>query len=101
MKMILKITFGIVLLPVVIMLSVIQWVGIAVISIAGLIFRIIAMLFFITGVGVWAFGLDPASVMIHYLIYGLIFLAVPDLAFQVVKLVALANATIKEAAYGI
>ncbi len=76
---VLKVIAKILLIPVVLVLMVIQWVGIFLNSISGVIFGILAFIFALTGIASLAFGLASGQEGLKMLFYGFVIFLIPHL----------------------
>ncbi len=74
---ILKIIAKILLLPVIVALTVIQWLGIFLNSISGVILGILAFIFTLTGIASLAFGLAAGSEALKMVAIGFVIFMVP------------------------
>lgn len=74
---ILKIIAKILLLPVVAVLTVIQWAGIFLNSISGVILGVLAFIFALTGIASLAFGLASGPEALKMIITGFVIFTIP------------------------
>lgn len=74
---ILKLVLKILLIPVIVALTLVQWVCIAAVSLASTIFDLIGGLFIVTGVLIYLMGLYPARDMWEMIIAGAVLCILP------------------------
>ena len=89
---VLKIIAKILLLPVVVVLTVVQWIGIFLNSISGAILGILAFIFALTGIASLMFGLTSGPEALKMLIIGFVVFMVPIIGEWFVNMIAAANA---------
>ena len=73
----LKIIAKILLIPVIVALTVIQWIGIFLNSISGVILGILAFIFSLTGIASLAFGLASGSEALKMIAAGFVIFMIP------------------------
>lgn len=90
---VLKIIAKILLLPVVVVLTVVQWIGIFLNSISGAILGILAFIFALTGIASLMFGLASGPEALKMLIIGFVVFMVPIIGEWFVNMIAAAKGT--------
>lgn len=87
----LKIIAKILLIPVVIVLTLVQWAGIFLNSISGVILGILAFIFALTGIASLAFGLASGLEAFKMIAAGFVIFMVPVIGERLVTLITAAN----------
>lgn len=93
---VLKVIAKILLFPVVVALTVIQWVGIFLNSISGVILGILAFIFALTGISSLAFGLVSGPEAIKMIAAGFVIFMVPVIGEWLTTMIAAANAGLRD-----
>ena len=93
---ILKIIVKILLFPVVAVLTVIQWIGIFLNSISGVILGILAFIFALTGIASLAFGLVSGLEALKMIVAGFVVFMVPVIGEWFVALIDSANTSLRD-----
>lgn len=88
----LKLIGKIILIPIILALTLIQWIGIFLNSISGVILGILAFIFALTGIASLIFGLASGSEALKMLIVGFVIFMVPVIGEWFVNMIAVANA---------
>ncbi len=92
---VLRIIAKILLFPVVIVLTLIQWIGIFLNSISGVLLGILAFIFALTGIASLAFGLASGPEAFKMIAVGFVIFMVPVIGEWFVTLIAAANTGIR------
>ena len=92
---ILKLIIKILLLPVIFVLTVVQFAGTMAVSLSSWIFDILGCLFILTGFFSYGFGWDPASEMWRLIAIGAGFCAFPVIAGWLIVKIAILNMHVK------
>lgn len=87
----LRIIAKILLIPVVVALTLIQWIGIFLNSISGVLLGILAFIFALTGIASLAFGLASGPEAFKMIAAGFVIFMVPVIGEWFVTLIAAAN----------
>ncbi|MBQ1368531.1 MAG: hypothetical protein IIY45_10680 [Firmicutes bacterium] len=93
---VLKVIAKILLFPVVVALTVIQWVGIFLNSISGVILGILAFIFALTGISSLAFGLVSGPEAIKMIAAGFVIFMVPVIGEWLTTMIAAANTGLRD-----
>ncbi len=88
----LKLIGKIILIPIMLALTLIQWIGIFLNSISGAILGILAFIFALTGIASLMFGLASGPEALKMLIIGFVVFMVPIIGEWFVNMIAAANA---------
>ena len=88
---VLKVIAKLLLLPVVIALTIIQWAGIFLNSISGVILGILAFIFALTGIASLAFGLASGPEALKMIAAGFVIFMVPVIGEWFVGMITAAN----------
>ena len=83
-----------VVFPVVIILTILEWSGTYILHFAGMLCRLIAGMIFTLAVASYLTGLASGEEMMNTLVAGVAFYLIPRIGGMIVSCVALANATI-------
>jgi len=89
---VLRIIVKILLIPVVILLTVIQWIGIFLNSVSSVILGVLAFIFVLTGIASLAFRLAVESEALKMIVTGFIIFMVPVIGEGLVIMIATVNA---------
>ena len=92
---VLKVIAKILLFPVVVALTVIQWAGIFLNSISGVILGILAFIFALTGIASLAFGLASGQEALKMIIVGFVIFMVPVIGEWFLTLITTINAYLR------
>ena len=79
------------LFPFVVMLTIIQWVGIFLISVSSVFLNLLAGLFFLAGVVSYIFGLTAGPEVLKMLIVGFVIFMIPVIGEWVVNVITTTN----------
>ena len=93
---VLKIIAKILLLPVIVALTVIQWIGIFLNSISGVILGILAFIFVLTGIASLVFGLASGPEAFKMIVAGFVIFMVPVIGEWFVGMITAANAGLRD-----
>ncbi len=93
---VLKIILKILLFPVVAALTLIQWVGIFLNSISGVILGILAFIFALTGIASLVFGLASGPEALKMIAVGFVIFMVPVIGEWFVGMITAANAGVRD-----
>lgn len=93
---VLKVIAKILLFPVVVALTVIQWAGIFLNSISGVILGILAFIFALTGIASLAFGLASGPEALKMIATGFAIFMIPVIGEGFVAIVAVANVSLRD-----
>ena len=93
---ILKIIAKILLIPVVIVLTLIQWAGIFLNSISGVLLGILAFIFALTGIASLAFGLASGPEAFKMIAAGFVIFMVPVIGDWIVSAITAASAILHD-----
>ncbi len=91
----LRIITKILLIPVVVALTVIQWIGIFLNSISGVMLGILAFIFALTGIASLAFGLASGSEALEMISAGFVIFMIPLLGDWFVNMIAVVNTRLR------
>ena len=86
----------IILLPVACVLTLIQWIGIFLNSISGVILGILAFIFALTGIASLAFGLASGPEVLKMLAAGFVIFMIPVIGEWFVGMIITANAELRD-----
>ena len=84
------------LFPFVVMLTIIQWVGIFLISVSSVFLNLLAGLFFLAGVVSYIFGLTAGPEVLKMLIVGFVIFMVPVIGEWFTTMIAAANTGLRD-----
>ncbi len=87
----LKLIGKIILIPIMLALTLIQWIGIFLNSISGVLLGILAFIFALTGIASLAFGLASGSEALKMIVAGFVFFMVPVIGEWFVTLITAVN----------
>ena len=93
---VLKVIAKILLFPVVVALTMIQWAGIFLNSISGVILEILAFIFALTGIASLAFGLASGPEALKMIVAGFVIFMVPVLGEWFVTMITVANTGLRD-----
>ena len=93
---VLKIIVKILLFPVVAALTLIQWAGIFLNSISGVILGILAFIFALTGIASLAFGLASGPEALKMIVIGFVIFMIPVIGEWFVGMITAANAGLRD-----
>ena len=93
---VLRIIAKILLFPVVIALTLIQWIGIFLNSISGVLLGILAFIFTLTGLASLAFGLASGPEALKTIIIGFVIFMVPIIGGWIVSVINKASARLND-----
>ena len=92
----LKLIGKIVLIPIMLALTLIQWIGIFLNSISGVILGILAFIFALTGVASLAFGLVSGPEALKMIAAGFVIFMIPVIGEWFVGMITAANAGLRD-----
>ena len=92
----LRILAKVLLFPVVVSLTLIQWIGIFLNSISGGLFRILAFIFALTGMAILAFGIASGAEALEMIVAGFVIFMVPVIGEWLVGMIASANTSLRD-----
>ncbi len=92
----LRLLLRIILLPVIIALTLLQWAGTFLTHMSGIIFNLLSFIIFLTAVLSWAFGIAPGAEVLKMIIISAVVYAVPHIMIWLVVRIAAMNTFIKE-----
>ena len=92
----LKLIGKIILIPIMLALTLIQWIGIFLNSISGVILGILAFIFALTGIASLAFGLASGPEALKMIAAGFVIFMVPVVGEWVVNMIAAASNGLRE-----
>lgn len=92
----LKLIGKIILIPIMLALTLIQWIGIFLNSISGAILGILAFIFAVTGIASLAFGLASGSEALKMIFIGFVIFMVPIIGEWFVAMIAAANTGLRD-----
>ena len=92
----LKIIAKVLLLPVIVVLTAIQWIGIFLNSISGVILGILAFIFALTGIASLAFGLASSPEAFKVIAAGFVIFMVPVIGDWIVSAITAASAILHD-----
>ena len=92
----LKIIAKILLLPVIVVLTAIQWIGIFLNSISGVILGVLAFIFALTGIASLAFGLASGPEALKMIAAGFVIFMIPTIEGWFVGMITTANAGLRD-----
>ena len=92
----LKIIAKVLLLPVIVVLTAIQWIGIFLNSISGVILGILAFIFALTGIASLVFGLASGPEALKMIAAGFVLFMVPVIGEWFVGMITAANAGVRD-----
>lgn len=93
---ILKIIAKILLFPVVAVLTLIQWAGIFLNSISGVVLGILAFIFALTGITSLAFGLASSLEALKMIVTGFVIFTIPVIDEWFVTMIASVNSSLRD-----
>lgn len=93
---VLRIVAKILLFPVVIVLTLIQWIGIFLNNISGVLFRILAFIFALTGMASLAFGMASGAEALEMIVTGFVIFMVPVIGEWLIDMIASANTSLRD-----
>ena len=93
---VLSILAKVLLFPVVVTLTLIQWIGIFLNSISGGFFRILAFIFALTGMASLAFGMASGAEALEMIVTGFVIFMVPVIGEWIVGMIASANTSLRD-----
>lgn len=93
---VLRIITKILLLPVIVALTLIQWAGIFLSSISGVILGVLAFIFALTGIASLAFGLASGREALRMIAAGFVIFMVPVVGEWFVGMITAANAGLRD-----
>ena len=93
---VLKVIAKILLFPVVVALTMIQWAGIFLNSISGVILEILAFIFALTGIASLAFGLASGPEALKMIVAGFVIFMIPVIGEWFVGVIITANAELRD-----
>lgn len=93
---VLRIFAKVLLFPVVVVLTLIQWIGIYLNSISGVLLRILAFFFALTGIASLAFGLASGAEALKMIITGFVIFMIPIIGEWFVALIDVANTGLRD-----
>ncbi len=96
LKLLLKVIAKILLFPVIVALTLIQWAGIFLNSISGVILGILALIFVLTGISSQAFGLASGPEALKMIITGFVFFMVQVIGEWLVAMIASVSASLRD-----
>ena len=92
----LKLIGKIVLIPIMLALTLIQWIGIFLNSISGVILGILAFIFALTGIASLAFGLASGPEALKMIAAGFVIFMIPVIGEWFVGMITAANAGLRD-----
>ncbi len=92
----LKLIGKIILIPVMLVLTLIQWIGIFLNSISGAILGILAFIFALTGIASLAFGLASGPEALKMIVVGFVIFMIPVIGEWVVSMISVANTSLRD-----
>lgn len=92
----LKLIGKIILIPIMLALTLIQWIGIFLNSISGVILGILAFIFALTGIASLAFGLASSPEALKMIAAGFVIFMVPVVGEWFVGMITAANARLRD-----
>ena len=92
----LKLIGKIILIPIMLVLTLIQWIGIFLNSISGMILGILAFIFALTGIASLAFGLASGPEAFKMIAAGFVIFMVPVIGEWFVGMITAANAGLRD-----
>lgn len=92
----LKLIGKIILIPIMLALTLIQWIGIFLNSISGVILGILAFIFALTGIASLAFGLASGPEVLKMLAAGFVIFMIPVIGEWFVGMIITANAELRD-----
>lgn len=92
----LKIIAKILLIPVIVVLTMVQWAGIFLNSLSGVVLGILAFIFAMTGIASLMFGLASGSEALKMIITGFVIFMVPVLGEWFVTMITVANTGLRD-----
>ncbi len=92
----LKLIGKIILIPIMLALTLIQWIGIFLNSISGVILGILAFIFALTGIASLAFGLASGPEALKMIAAGFVIFMVPVVGEWFVGMITAANARLRD-----
>lgn len=84
------------ILPLVAILTVLEWMGIFITQFMGMLFQVLAGAIFLLGLACWVTGLESGSGVMNIMSISFTFYVLPIIAEQLVVGIALANQTLKD-----
>ena len=93
---VLRIVAKILLFPVVIVLTLIQWIGIFLNNISEVLFRILAFIFALTGMASLAFGMASGAEALEMIVTGFVIFMVPVIGEWLIDMIASANTSLRD-----
>lgn len=91
----LKIIAKVLLLPVIVVLTAIQWIGIFLNSISGVILGILAFIFALTGIASLAFGLASGPEALKMIAVGFVIFTIPIIGEWVVTMISMVSTKVR------
>lgn len=98
--MLIRIFLRLVLMPVALALTILKWLCAFVLHCSGWIFRLLAMIFFLTAIGSYAFGLEGGREVLRMLGVAFLVFLIPAIAGWITIGIATADAWLKMVIYG-
>ena len=92
----LKLIGKIILIPIMLALTLIQWIGIFLNSISGVVLGILAFIFALTGIASLAFGLASGPEALKMIFAGFVIFMIPVIGEGFVAMVAVANVRLRD-----
>ena len=92
----LKIIAKILLIPVIVVLTMVQWAGIFLNSLSGVVLGILAFIFAMTGIASLMFGLASGSEALKMIITGFVIFMVPVLGEWFVTMITVVNTGLRD-----
>ena len=84
------------ILPLVAILTVLEWMGIFITQFMGMLFQVLAGAIFLLGLACWITGLESGSGVMNILAISFAFYVLPIIAEQLIVGITLANQTLKD-----
>jgi len=92
----LKLIGKIILIPIMLALTLIQWIGIFLNSLSGVVLGILAFIFALTGIASLAFGLASGPEALKMIFAGFVIFMIPVIGEGFVAMVAVANVRLRD-----
>ena len=92
----LKIIAKVLLIPVIVALTLVQWAGIFLNSISGVLLGILALIFALTGIASLMFGLASGSEALKMIIAGFVMFMVPVIGELFVTMITVVNTGLRD-----
>jgi len=92
----LKIIAKVLLIPVIVALTLVQWAGIFLNSISGVLLGILALIFALTGIASLMFGLASGSEALKMIIAGFVMFMVPVIGEWFVTMITVVNTGLRD-----